>query len=56
MANNILEDHALEAQGDIMDTSTKAMLDVAQAILMKMPYTCLEVPKQLNLQFQWEPR
>ena len=33
MANNVLEDHALEAQGDVTDAAAKATLSIAQAIL-----------------------
>jgi len=36
-ANNTLEDHALEAQGDVTDAATKATSAVAQAILTNMP-------------------
>jgi len=35
MANNTLEDHTLEAQCDIIDAATKAMLAVSQSILHK---------------------
>jgi len=35
-ANNALEDHALEAQGDVTDAATKAVLSIAQAILTNM--------------------
>ena len=37
MANNVLEDHALEAQGDVTDAATKATSSVAQVILTNMP-------------------
>ena len=37
MANSILEDHAMEAQGNTMDAAAKAALSVVQAILSNMP-------------------
>src|SRR5882672_5985383 len=36
-ANNMLEDHAMEAQTDISDAAAKATLAVVQVILMNMP-------------------
>jgi len=33
MANNALEDHSMEAHGDVTDAATKAVLAMAQAIL-----------------------
>ena len=39
MANNVLKDHALEAQSDVTDAAEKVMSSVAQAILTNMPAT-----------------
>jgi len=37
MPNNVLEDHALEAQGDVTNAATKAVSSIAQAILTNIP-------------------
>ena len=37
MANNAFEDCALEAQGNVTDTATKATFSIAQVILTNMP-------------------
>ena len=37
LANNTLEDHALEAQGDVTNTAAKAMLSIAHVILTNIP-------------------
>src|SRR5882724_3214091 len=36
-ANNVLEDHAMKAQTNILDAAAKAALAVVQAIMMNMP-------------------
>ena len=35
--NNTLEDHAIEAQTDVLAVESKAVSSIAQAILMNMP-------------------
>src|SRR5882672_4231496 len=37
LANNVLKDHAMDAQTDISDAAAKAMSAIAQVILTNMP-------------------